>query len=305
MKALITGATGLIGRNIIDKLKTRGDEIVVISRSAQKAKSKLPMVNEYIEWNYDNSVDISSRIKNVDAVIHLAGENVMARRWNEEHKKRVLDSRIKSTDALVNQIAKMDKKPEVFICASASGYYGSSETETFVEDSNPGNDFLAEVSKQWENSAAEVEKFGVRRVSIRTGIVLSKEDGALAKMLTPFKLFVGGPLGSGRQWFPWIHIDDLVNLFIFPLENKNLTGPVNGVAPGIVKMKDFAKTLGKVINRPALFPVPGFILKLVLGEGAKAVLEGADIKPKRTQEAGFRFSHPELKNALEDLLRKN
>lgn len=303
MKVLITGATGLVGRNIIDKLQTRGDEIVVISRSAQKAKNNLPQVNEYIEWNYDSSVDLSDRMKDVDAVIHLAGENVMARRWNDEHKKRVLDSRIKSTDALVNQIAKMDKKPDVFICASASGYYGSSETETFVEESNPGNDFLAEVSKQWENSAAEVEKFGVRRVSIRTGIVLSQEDGALAKMLTPFKLFVGGPLGSGSQWFPWIHIDDLVDIFIFVLDNINIAGPVNGVSPGIVKMKDFAKTLGEVINRPALFPVPGFILKLVLGEGAKAVLEGADIKPKRIKEAGYRFSHPELKNALEDLLK--
>ncbi len=302
-RIIITGATGLIGSAISRKLIKRRDEVVVFSRSPEKAKQKVMNAFSYIKWNYDSYGDWKSSINEADAIIHLAGENVMGARWNEEHKNKVLNSRVNGTRNLVKAIGELAKKPEVFICASAIGYYNSSIEAVVDEDSQAGTSFLSMVTKRWEEEAAEVEKFGVRRVNIRIGIVLDKNDGALAKMITPFKYFIGGPLGTGNQWMPWIHVDDIADLFIYALDNK-VSGVLNGVAPSPVKMKEFAKTLGKVLKRPSFFYVPEFVLRIVLGEAANVVLSGSKVIPKRTMEAGYKFAHTNLEETLQNIFKK-
>lgn len=240
-------------------------------------------------------------INEVNAVVNLAGENVGGRRWNEDFKKRILDSRVSTTNLFVTAIKQCEKKPSVYVSASAVGYYGAKHDGEITEDSEPGNDFMADVTKEWEAASEELKKQNIRRVILRFGIVLSKEDGALKKMLLPFKLFIGGPLGSGKQWFPWIHIEDVVRTVMFSLDEK-VEGPFNVVAPGIVSMKEFCKELGVVMKRPSLFQVPGFILRLVLGEFAEYVLNGAKIKPTRLKEVGFEFKNSKISEALKDLL---
>ena len=297
---LITGATGLIGNHLIDKLLERGDKISVISRSSEKAKAQLSGISDAASW--DDETKILQLINDADSIVHLAGENVMSQRWNEEHKKNIYDSRINSTKKLVQLIEKTELKPESFICASAIGYYGTGHDKVCTEDSPPGDDFLAKVTKDWEAEAEKVEAAGVRRVSLRIGIVLSAEEGALAKMITPFKYFIGGPLGSGKQWFPWIHISDLADLFIYAINLGMLSGPFNAVSPGIVTMKKFCKTMGKVMSRPSLFKVPSPVIKLLYGEGANAVLSGNKIIPENTLVRGFNFTFKKHKDALKDLL---
>lgn len=301
-RIVITGATGLIGSGLTKKLSARGDEVIVFSRSPKKAKEKLPGAFDYVEWHYDSMGNWVETIEGVDAVIHLAGENIMSKRWNDAHKKKVLDSRVTGTGNLVDAIGKAEKKPEVFICASGIDYYDDSIDGVYDEESEPGKGFLTNVVKSWEDEAAKVEKYNVRRVSIRTGIVLDKQEGALAKMITPFKFFVGGPIGSGRQWMPWIHIDDIVDLYIYALDNSEMYGAYNATAPSPVTMKEFADTLGRVMNRPSLFPVPAFVLKILIGEAADLVLNGSRVLPKKTLEAGYRFNYTDFRKALEDII---
>lgn len=302
-KIVITGATGLIGKKISETLIDRGDEVIIFTRSPEKAKQIIPGAKEYIKWNYKLPGEWKQKLECVDSVIHLAGENVMGNRWTKNHKNKIYESRIVSTKNLVEAISNLDKKPESFICASAIGYYPFSETAEFTEDSRPGNHFLANITNQWEDETAAVEKYGVRRVNIRTGIVLEKNEGALAKMLLPFKLFIGGPLGSGKQWFPWIHINDAVGIYLFALDNKNVRGALNAVAPEFINMKSFCKNLGKVINRPSIFKVPSFVLNIVLGKGAEAVLNGAKIKPQRTLGFGYKFLFNNSVSALNNILK--
>ena len=301
-RIVITGATGLIGSHITKKLIERKDEVIVFSRSPEKAEKKLPNAHDYVEWSYDEIGEWKKSIDGADVVIHLAGENVMAERWNEEHKQRVLKSREIGTRNIVEAIKESSNKPEVLICASAIGIYDDSPEAEYDEDGKHGDDFLTEVTEKWEAEAEKVEDAGVRRVSIRTGIVLDKNEGALAQMLTPFKFFVGGPIGSGKQWMSWIHIDDIANLYLFAIDNKDVQGVLNGTAPNPVRMNEFAKTLGKVMNRPSFFNVPKFVLKIVLGEGAGSVLRGSKIIPAKTKEAGFSFKFSELDNALREVL---
>jgi len=225
----------------------------------------------------------------------------MSKSWTANHKKNIRSSRIKTTQKLVNLINKSVSKPESFICASAIGIYGTGSGKTFDEHSLAGNDFLANVTRDWENESEKVDQFGVRRINIRTGIVLSEKGGALKKMLPPFKFFLGWPLGSGKQYFPWIHIDDLVDLFIFSIDNKNVSGPINGVAPEQIIMKDFCKLLGKVMKRPSIFNVPSVMIKL-FGEGADAILSGNIIEPKKTLKLGYNFKYTSSKEALRNLL---
>ncbi len=295
-KVVITGATGFIGKKIVQKLIERGDEATIFTRSIEKAKQFIPNEAEFVEWDYKLN-DWRSYLEGKDAVIHLAGENVMAKRWNDAHKKNILSSRVNSTRQLVNAIGTLNNKPKVFISASAVGYYGNSE-EPVTEESKPGNDFLAQVVKAWEREAAEVEQKGVRRISIRIGIVLDKNEGALARMITPFKFFIGGPLGTGWQWFPWIHIDDVVGLFLFALDNEKVYGALNAASPNPVRMNEFASTLGAVMKRPSFFKVPSLVLRLVLGEGAEVVLGGAMVKPKRVELLGYKFKYELLEHAL-------
>ncbi len=301
-RIIITGATGLIGFHISQKLIDRGDEVIIFTRSPERASKKIRNAYDYVKWNYDSADDWHKYLNGVDSVIHLAGENVMAQRWNEEHKKRVLESRVKGTQNLVDAIGATDDKPESFICASAIGIYDNDIKMEYDEDGKHGSDFLAHVTERWEEEAQKVEKYNVRRVSIRTGIVLDRNDGALAKMLTPFKLFVGGPIGSGKQWMPWIHIDDIAELFIYAVDNKNVKSAINGTAPYPVTMTEFADTLGRILSRPSVFKVPNFALKFVLGEGAESVLKGSKIIPRKTIDAGYGFRFTNLEKALRDIL---
>ena len=301
-KIIITGATGLIGRKLSQKLTEAGHQIIVFSRNASSAKNILKKDYTYIDWDYRNSDKWIESISTADAIVHLAGINLFAKRWNKKFKEEILASRKETTKALVDAVKLSQAKPEVFVSASAVGYYGDCGDKLLDENSPAGNDFLAEVCKVWEAETAEVEQAGVRRVSVRTGIVLSKEDGALKRMLLPFKLFVGGPLGNGKQWFPWIHIDDIVGIYFHAIENQNLIGAVNAASPNICTMKGFAETLGKVLHRPSLFPVPELALKIAIGEAGKVVLMSQRVKVNKLLESGYKFKFENLEEALRNLL---
>ncbi len=276
MNVIVAGASGLIGTELVKALRTRGDQVLALPRYGSAP------------W----------QVEGFDAVVNLAGANLSAKRWSPEFKKQILDSRVETTRALVDAIGKAARKPRVLVNASAVGFYGARGDEPLDESSAPGSDFLSGVVQAWE---AEAQKTSVRSVQLRTGIVLSKKGGALQPMLPPFKAFVGGPIGSGKQWFPWIHLADEVAATLWCLDH-DLTGPVNLVAPGIVDMKDFAQALGRALHRPSLFPVPGAALKLLLGEFAEVVLDGQRAVPKKLFDAGFRFRFTDVNDALRDLL---
>ncbi|HKI78194.1 MAG TPA: TIGR01777 family oxidoreductase, partial [Ignavibacteriaceae bacterium] len=280
-KIIITGATGMIGQDLCRILVERKDEIIVFTRNVDRAKTELPFVKHFVEWNYKKPENWQNEIDGSDVVIHLAGANLFGRRWNDKYKKIILESREIGTRNIVETIKKAKKKPEALICSSGINIYSDSGNETLTEKSDLGKDFLAEVCKRWEDEAEKVEEVGVRRVSLRTGVVLDKNEGALKKMLLPFKLFIGGPLGSGKQWFSWIHKDDILNIIIISIDNKNIKGPVNASSPNPVTMNQFAKTLGKVLHRPAIFKVPEFALKIAVGEGAVSIVSSLRIKPQK------------------------
>ena len=304
-RIVITGASGLIGHNLCRLLISRGDEVSIFTRDIDKTKNIIPGAKEYIEWDYNKPDEWKDYLKNKDAVIHLAGANLSGKRWTEDYKKKILKSREISTKNLVNAISSLNEKPSSFICASGVNYYGDSGNLALTEDSNAGSDFLAKVCKIWEDEAAKVEKFGVRRISIRTGVVLSINDGALKKMLLPFKFFIGGPLGNGKQWFPWIHIDDIINIYCYCLDNNSLSGAVNACAPDPVTMNEFAKTLGKVMNRPSLFKVPKFILKIAVGEVTESITASMKVIPQKLLNEGFRFKFENLNKAIKNLIGTN
>ncbi|MGB3200391.1 MAG: TIGR01777 family oxidoreductase, partial [Nodosilinea sp.] len=236
-----------------------------------------------------------------DGVVNLAGAPI-SERWSDEHKQAIMDSRQIGTQKLVEALAKADPKPAVWVNASAIGYYGTSETATFDETSTPiDNDFLSQVCQAWEGAAQSVKDYGTRLVILRFGIVLGM-GGAVAKMLTPFRMFAGGPIGSGKQWFSWIHRDDLVNLIIQALQDPQMEGVYNATAPNPVRMGEFCEALGKVLNRPSWLPVPDFVLEAILGDGAQVVLEGQQVLPKRTEDSGFTYHYNQVKAALEDIV---
>ncbi len=301
-RIVVTGATGLVGKKLVAALTLRNNKVYVVSRSPEKIKTILPKAAGAVSW--DDEDELIHQIELCDSIIHLSGENVMTQKWNDEHKKNILESRINTTKKLVDIIASTPSRPDSFICASAIGYYGLGSSGEFTEDSPPGNDFLAQVTNSWENEAAKVESLKVRRVSLRIGIVLSTEGGALERMIKPFKYFVGGPLGSGKQWFPWIHINDLAELFVFASNSDHVSGAINAVAPEAIIMKDFCKNMGKVMHRPSLLKVPATVLKIMFGEGADVILSGNKILPKKTLEAGFEFKFDNSFAALNDLLKK-
>jgi len=301
-KIVITGGTGLIGSILLGMFSQRGDQVFLFSRSPDDAKRKVPGAAGYFKW-CGNAVDYSAELEGMDAVIHLAGANVAGQKWNESYKKEIYDSRIGSTRALVEAMKKLKNKPEVFVCSSAVGYYGDAGEIELTEDTKPADTFLADVCLQWEKAAEKSEETGVRSVQIRTGVVLSPKDGALKKLLLPFKLFVGGPLGSGRQWFPWIHADDIAAMYIYAIDNTTMRGPYNGAAPQPLRMSEFATALGKVLKRPSLFPVPKFVLRLILGEGAGVTLASQKVIPLAIIKKGFKFKFPEIHAALRNLLR--
>jgi uncharacterized protein (TIGR01777 family) len=298
MKILMTGVTGLIGRALCQKLKSAGHTITGLSRSPEK-NTKLA-VDEVLKWDGLSQLP-QEYLQGVNAVVHLSGEPVAEGRWTDERKKRIRDSRIVSTRNLVDAMRVAANKPAVFICGSAVGFYGDRADEVLDENSPAGTGFLADVCKEWESEAGHARTSGIRVVEVRTGVVFARDGGALKKILPPFKMGVGGPLGNGRQWFPWIHLDDTVGLFEFALNTASLDGAINGTAPGIVTNADFTKQLGKVLHRPAFLPVPAFALNLIFGDMATVLLASQRALPKAALAAGYKFQYPELTPALENL----
>ena len=303
-KIIITGATGLIGKKLCQALFDRGDEVTVFSRNIQSAKKKLPYLKNFVTWNYKNPDEWKNHLDGKDALVHLAGINLFSRRWNDNFKKEIIESREISTRNLVKSLKDCNKKPQVFISASGVGYYGDGGETILTEDSQKGKDFLADVCDVWERESRKAGDYGIRNVQIRTGIVLSPEDGALKQMLLPFKFFIGGSLGSGKQWFPWLHINDIINIYIHAIDNENISGPINAASPNIVRMKEFAKTLGKVMKRPSLFPVPEFVLRIVVGEAAGTVVTGQRVSVDKLLNSEYKFGFENLEKALAELLGK-
>jgi len=302
-KIIITGATGSIGQRLAKELIERGDEVIVFTRNPAKAKKKIVNASNYVKWEYENKDAWMNKMHGIDTVVHLAGANLGAKRWNAEYKKLAYDSRIISTRNLVEAIKLTEQKPKTFICSSAVGIYGNRYDEVIDESSLLGNDFMAKICKDWEAEAQKVEQFGVRRISIRTGLVLVKDEGLLKQLYLPFKLFVGGPLGNGRQWFPWIHIDDIVGIFLHIINNESIHGPINAASPGIVRMKEFAKSFGKVLKRPSFFPIPKLAMKVVAGEVAEYAVMSQRTSVKKIIESGYKFKFENLEVALRDLMK--
>jgi uncharacterized protein (TIGR01777 family) len=277
MNISISGASGFIGRHLMKSLAQAGHSPRALSRHAPPPES----------------------LREADAIIHLAGEP-LAQRWTAAAKQRIRESRVAGTRNLVEALAKLPRRPDVLICASAIGYYGSRGDEVLTESSAPGSGFLPEVCVAWEREAQAAEAFGMRVVRVRTGVVLDARGGALVRMLPPFRMGVGGRLGSGRQWMSWIHLEDLAALFQFALESQ-VRGPLNGVAPNPVTNSDFTRELARTLRRPAVFPVPGFALRLLFGEMADVLLASQRVVPGAAEAAGFRFRFPQLAPALESL----
>lgn len=307
MRVAITGATGFVGSLLVERLQTEGHSVLVLTRNVNHAKTVFPSASfpqvEIIAYSPLQSGDWQQRIAGCDGVVNLAGEPIAESRWTAEQKQKILDSRQIGTQRLVEAIAQADPKPSVLVNSSAIGYYGTSENQTFDETSAPGQDFLAQVCQAWEAEAEKVKDVGVRLVILRTGIVLGM-GGALAKMLLPFRLFAGGPIGSGRQWFSWIHRNDLVNLILQALTQPEMEGVYNATAPHPVKMSEFCQTLGQIMNRPSWLPVPDFALEMMLGDAAQVVLEGQQVLPKRVQSSDFTYQYSTVKPALEEILHR-
>jgi uncharacterized protein (TIGR01777 family) len=300
MKVAITGATGFIGSRLVQQLQTQGHQPLILTRNPASASGAFPNV-EVVGYTPTESGDWQNAIAGCEGVVNLAGEPIAEGRWTPKHKEEILNSRKLGTQKIVEAIAQANPKPSVLVNASAIGYYGTSETATFDETSPPGNDFLAQVCQAWEGEAQKVKDVGVRLVILRFGIVLG-DGGALAKMIPPFQLFAGGPLGTGQQWVAWIHRDDVVRLIIEALTRPDMEGVFNATAPNPVRMAEFCQTLGEVLHRPSWLPVPDFALEVLLGEGAQVVLEGQQVLPKRTTSSGFNYQYPMLKSALGDIL---
>lgn len=302
MKILITGATGLIGRPLCRALTAEGHTVIALSRDPDKAGDL--EAAKVFRWQAQSGPPPAEALGAIDAVVHLAGEPIAARRWTDEQKRRIRDSRVISTRHLVNGIRAASPRPAVLISSSAVGFYGDRGDERLDEDSKPGTGFMPDVCREWEAEAARASEDAIRVVVVRTGVVLARKGGALEKMLPPFKLGVGGRIGSGRQWFPWIHLDDIVEIFRYAIFSPALDGPVNGVAPAVVTNKEFTRHLARALARPALFPVPEFVLRLMFGEMADVLLGSQRVAPRRLLDSTYEFQYPELLPALADLVGK-
>ncbi len=298
MNITVTGATGFVGAHLTRALLHAGHAVHALAR---QRPADLPAAVEFSQWRSTDQEPPRESLLRADAVIHLAGEPV-AQRWTPEAKKRIRASRVDGTRHLVNALSTESHRPNVLICASAIGIYGSRGDEVLTESSRPGDDFLSRVVIDWEKSAALAEALGLRVVNLRLGVVLGKDGGALAKMLPPFRLGLGGRLGNGRQWMSWIHIDDVINLILFTLANTAVHGPVNATAPQPIPNAQFTSGLASAIHRPAIFPVPKFALNLLFGEMAGVLLASQRVIPEAAKNLGFEFQYPKLGAALGNLL---
>lgn len=301
MKVLVTGASGTIGRALCDALFARGDNVVGLTRDPGAARGANPRV-EWRKWEPTLERPDPSAFDGIDGVVHLLGERI-DQKWTEEAKERILESRRQGTHNLVQAIAALTHPPKVLVSQSAVGYYGDRGDDVVDESAPPGSSFDAEVTKAWEAAAHEVDPTGVRLAIVRTGQVLSTEGGMLKEMLPPFKLGVGGPLAGGNQYLAWIHIEDEVGILLWALDSESVSGVLNASSPNPATNKEFSKALGRALNRPAVMPVPGLVLDAKFGrEFGKVLRGGARVVPKRTEELGYRFKHPDLDEALGDLL---
>ena len=289
----------MIGRRLLKALAKDGHSLTALSRHAG---TNLPPGVRLSVWDAARGEPSVDAVRDADAVIHLAGTPV-AQRWSAQVKQEIRESRVAGTRNLVQGLRELPRKPQVLICASATGYYGSRGDEVLAESAAPGSDFLSEVCVAWEKEAQAAEALGMRVVRVRIGIVLDARGGALPRMLPPFRMGVGGKLGSGRHWMSWIHLDDLVGLVQFALA-KPVSGAVNGVAPNPVRNGEFTRTLAAAVHRPAIFPMPGFALRLLFGEMSSILLASQRVAPKAAESAGFSFRFPELAGALADVLKR-
>ncbi|WP_096155496.1 MULTISPECIES: TIGR01777 family oxidoreductase [Bacillus] len=301
MDIAIAGGTGLVGQDLTEYLINNGHRVYILTRDTSNKENTEQI--KYVEW-LTGSATPEVELHSVDAFVNLAGESINSGRWTEERKHRILESRIASTKEIVRIMSEMVNKPSVLINASAIGYYGTSESAVFTEnDKKAGNDFLASTVSQWEEEALHAESHGIRTVLTRFGIILDKQEGALPRMILPYKFFAGGPVGSGQQWMSWIHIKDVVHIIDYCIQNKNIQGAVNVTAPHPKKMNEFGKTIGKVMNRPHWIPAPSFALKMALGEMSDLVLKGQKVMPAKLERSGFEFSFTQLEDALNDILK--
>ncbi len=296
MRVLVTGGTGFVGRRLCADLHEAGHELLVASRSPERARGVLPA-----------SVDIRPQVLDFldrppEAVVNLAGEPIAGKRWSEAQKQRLVESRLETTQAVVELCGRLEQPPQVLVSASAMGYYGDQGERAVTEQTPPRDEFVHRLCERWERAAREAEQYGVRVALVRIGIVLGRDGGTLERLLPPFRLGLGGPLGSGRQYMPWIHRQDLVRMIRFLLEHDELAGPFNASAPAPVTNAEFTRTLARHLHRPALLPAPAFALRLVFGEMARVLLTGARMQPERIQQAGFEFEYPELDQALGEIL---
>jgi uncharacterized protein (TIGR01777 family) len=299
MKIAIAGASGFIGSLLADHLWNQRHDLLLLSRNPPRETDVTKQ--EWVAWDPRTTGSWEQSLDGVDGIFNLAGEPIAAKRWTHAQKERIKTSRVQSTRALVNAIATAKDKPKFLINASAVGYYGPHGDETITEESGPGDDYLSRVCVAWEEEASKAEAYRVRVVLVRTGIVLGKGKGALAKMVPPFKFFAGGPLGSGNQWMPWIHIEDQLGLLLFLLDNETARGPFNATAPNPVTMTEFGKTLGDVLNRPSWATVPAAVLTLLVGEMAEMLLNGQRAVPQAALKLGYEFKYPTLMPALQSL----
>ena len=297
MKILVTGSHGLVGSALVSSLVEDGHEVVRLVRKESHFGAA------EIEWHPEQGVIDAPRLDGLDAVFHLAGESIASGRWTDEKKRSIRDSRVKGTRLLSETFARLSQRPSVLVCASAIGYYGNRGDELLTEQSGPGNDFLASVCVEWEEATQPAVEKGIRTVNARFGIILDRKGGALAKMLTPFRMGIGGRVGDGRQWMSWIALDDVVAGLKFLLLDSAAKGPVNFVAPNPVTNAEFTSTLGRVLSRPTFFPVPAFGARLAFGEMADALLLSSQrVEPAVLEDKGFPFYWPTLEPALQHLL---
>jgi uncharacterized protein (TIGR01777 family) len=300
MKILITGGTGFVGKQLTSRLIQDRHEVTILSRSVKRS-GEVPRGISYLQGDPTQKGLWQEAIKNHDAVINLAGASIFAK-WTEEYKKTIRESRVSTTRNIVEGIEANPTKNFTLFSTSAVGYYGFCGDEELIEESPPGNDFLARMAVEWEGEALKAREKGARVVITRFGIVMGEKGGALSQMIPLFKKYIGGPIGSGKQWFSWVHIKDLSEAFAFLLKHPEISGPVNVCAPNPVRNKELAKALGKVLHRPSFMPAPGFMVKLVLGEFGSVILEGQRVIPKRLLDSGFTFQYPDIDKALQGIV---
>jgi hypothetical protein len=308
MRVMVTGGTGLIGSELISSLMADGHAVTVLTRDPRAAAAQLPSRAKAVQWDGKTAAAWGPLLNEVEAVVNLAGASIAGKnpfldRWTAAAKREMLDSRVNAGKALVEAFRVASNKPRVLIQASAVGYYGPRGAEEIDESTGPGNDFLAKICVAWEESVKPIEQMGVRVCTIRTGIVFSAGGGALPPQATPFRFFVGGPLGSGRQYQPWIHEEDQVAAIRFLINNDGARGAYNLSAPNPLTNAELSKAIGRALRRPSFMPAPGFAFRLLFGEKATILLDGQRAIPKRLQQAGFRWKYPEVEAALKDLLR--